>query len=70
MKFSKLFLVALGSVSLLVSCSKEDISAGPEGAYSKGVFVLNEGGSGQGVNTPSFAPPAATQGWSIKPLGQ
>lgn len=29
-----------------------------------------EGGSGQGVNTPAFAPPAATQGWSIKPLGQ
>lgn len=30
----------------------------------------DEGGSGRGVNTPSFAPPAATQGWSIKPLGQ
>lgn len=30
----------------------------------------DEGGSGQGVNTPSFSPPAAAQGWSIKPLGQ
>ena len=41
MKFSKLFLVALGSVSLLVSCSKED-NAVPvaAGAYDKGVFIL------------------------------
>jgi len=49
MKISKLFLVALGSVSLLVSCSKDNATTtASAGAYGKGVFVLNEGGSGQG----------------------
>lgn len=49
MKISKMFLVALGSISLLVSCSQED-NAVPvnSGAYDAGVFILNEGGSGQG----------------------
>lgn len=48
MKFSKLFLVALGSVFLLVSCTEEDVVAVNSGAFDKGVFILNEGGSGQG----------------------
>lgn len=49
MKFSKLFLVALGSISLLVSCTDDnETTVKSAGAYSEGVFVLNEGGSGQG----------------------
>jgi len=49
MKFSKLFLVALGSASFLVSCSNEDSTPLESGAYDKGVFILNEGGDGQGT---------------------
>lgn len=49
MKFSKLFLVALASVSLLASCTNDDETpVVAPGAYENGVFVLNEGGSGQG----------------------
>jgi hypothetical protein len=50
MKFSKLFLVALGSISLFVSCSKdeEDVVIDNNTYYNKGVLILNEGGSGQG----------------------
>lgn len=47
MKFSKLFLIAL-SVSLFVSCSDDNDSNAPKGLYDNGVFILNEGGSGQG----------------------
>lgn len=47
MKFSKLLLIAL-SVSLFVSCSDDDDSNAPKGLYDNGVFILNEGGSGQG----------------------
>lgn len=48
MKFSKMFLVALGSISILVSCTNDDEDSSDSGVYSHGVFVLNEGGSGQG----------------------
>ncbi|MEW5675161.1 hypothetical protein ABGT15_02490 [Flavobacterium enshiense] len=48
MKFSKFFLVALGSI-LLVSCNNDDNDTAVEaGAYEKGIFILNEGSSGQG----------------------
>lgn len=44
-----MFLVALGSISVLVSCSKDDDTTKSDlGAYSNGAFILNEGGSGQG----------------------
>lgn len=49
MKFSKSFFVALLSVSLIVSCTDNDDDAVVDsGDYNEGVFVLNEGGSGQG----------------------
>lgn len=50
MNFSKSFFVALMSVSFLVSCSDndEDILVVDSGDYNEGIFVLNEGGSGQG----------------------
>lgn len=48
MKFSKLFLAALVSISVFVSCSKEDDVIVDLGDYNQGVLVLNEGGSGQG----------------------
>jgi uncharacterized protein DUF5074 len=49
MKFSKLFLVALGSISLFVSCSdNDDLIVDDTKYYDQGVLVLNEGGSGQG----------------------
>ncbi|KGO94011.1 YncE family protein [Flavobacterium enshiense] len=53
MKLSKLFLVALGSVSVLVSCTNDDNPAvdsntNETNTYEKGVFILNEGSSGQG----------------------
>ncbi len=47
MKLSRLFLIAI-SVSLFVSCSKDDAPAVPKGLYENGIFVLNEGGSGSG----------------------
>jgi hypothetical protein len=52
MKFSKLFLVFF-SIFLVVSCSdNNDDTIQPKpiplGAYAKGVFILNEGSSGQG----------------------
>ncbi len=52
MKFSKLFLVALGSISVLVSCTDDEATTGVAGAYDNGVFILNEGGSAKG--TASF----------------
>lgn len=49
MKFSKFFLVALASASVLVSCTNDDNDATVEaGAYENGFFILNEGSSGQG----------------------
>ncbi|HSD14046.1 MAG TPA: DUF5074 domain-containing protein [Flavobacterium sp.] len=48
MKLSKLFLVALGSISVLVSCTNDDSPAVEASTYEKGVFILNEGSSGQG----------------------
>lgn len=42
MKFSKLFLVALGSISVLVSCN-DDENSGTAGAFDNGVLILNEG---------------------------
>lgn len=48
MKLNKLFLVALGSISLLVSCTNDDSPAVESSTYEKGVFILNEGSSGQG----------------------
>ncbi|ESU27032.1 lipoprotein precursor [Flavobacterium limnosediminis JC2902] len=49
MKFSKFFLVALGSISMFVSCTNDDSdSTVDSGAYENGVFILNEGSSGQG----------------------
>lgn len=49
MKFSKLFLVALVSSSLFVSCTNDDDDVVIDsGDYNQGVLVLNEGSSGQG----------------------
>lgn len=49
MKFNKFFLVALASVSVLVSCTNDDNDAVVDsGAYENGVFILNEGSSDQG----------------------
>lgn len=51
MKFNKMFLVALGSASLFVSCSNDDTSdaiVDNTKFYNQGALVLNEGGSGQG----------------------
>lgn len=48
MKLSKLFLVALGSISVLVSCTNDDSPAVESSTYENGVFILNEGSSGQG----------------------
>ncbi|WP_268847477.1 YncE family protein [Flavobacterium aestivum] len=47
MKFSKLFFVALVSVSVFVSCTNDDDKV-DSGDYNEGVLVLNEGSSGQG----------------------
>jgi len=43
MKFSKLFLVALGSISVLVSCNNDEDNSGVAGAFGNGVIILNEG---------------------------
>jgi len=48
MKFSKLFFIALVSVSVFVSCTNEDEVKVDSGDYNEGVLVLNEGSSGQG----------------------
>jgi hypothetical protein len=48
MKFSKLFLMALVSVSLFVSCTNDADDIVDSGDYNKGVLVLNEGSAGQG----------------------
>lgn len=47
MKFSKLFFVALVSVSVFVSCTNDNEKV-DSGDYNEGVLVLNEGSSGQG----------------------
>jgi hypothetical protein len=47
MKFSKLFFVALVSVSVFVSCTNDNDKV-DSGDYNEGVLVLNEGSSGQG----------------------
>lgn len=47
MKFSKLFLIAL-SATLFVSCSNDEESNDPKGAYDNGFFILNEGSQAQG----------------------
>jgi hypothetical protein len=47
MKFSKLFFVALVSVSVFVSCTNDNDKE-DSGDYNEGVLVLNEGSSGQG----------------------
>lgn len=47
MKFSKLFLIAL-SASIFFSCSNDDESNDPKGAYDNGFFILNEGSEAQG----------------------
>lgn len=49
MKFSKLFFVALVSVSVFVSCTdNDDDKVIDSGDYNDGILVLNEGSSGQG----------------------
>ena len=49
MKFSKYLFVALLSVSLFISCTNDDDETVVDsGDYNEGIFVLNEGGSGQG----------------------
>jgi hypothetical protein len=48
MKFSKLFFVALVSVSVFVSCTNDDDNKVDAGDYNDGVLVVNEGSSGQG----------------------
>jgi 23S rRNA pseudoU1915 N3-methylase RlmH len=48
MKFSKLFFVALLSVSVFVSCTNDNDEKVDLGDYNEGVLVLNEGSSGQG----------------------
>jgi hypothetical protein len=51
MKISKLVVFALWSVFLMTSCSNEDdvVIAKPEpNAFENGIFILNEGSSGQG----------------------
>ncbi|GAA4772526.1 MULTISPECIES: DUF5074 domain-containing protein [Flavobacterium] len=49
MKFNKMFLVALTSMSVFLSCSDNDDNAPDDSkVYTNGAFILNEGGSGQG----------------------
>lgn len=48
MKFSKLFFVALVSVSVFVSCTNDNDEKVDSGDYNEGVLVVNEGSSGQG----------------------
>lgn len=48
MKFSKLFFVALVSVSLFVSCTDNEDDKVDSGDYNEGILVLNEGSTGQG----------------------
>jgi len=48
MKFSKLFFVALMSVSVFVSCTNDNDDVVDSGDYNQGVLVLNEGSSEQG----------------------
>ena len=50
MKISKLFVVALLSIFLTTSCSSDnEPDVKPSlGAYESGIFILNEGSSGQG----------------------
>lgn len=49
MKFSKSFFVALFSVSVFVSCTNDDDDkVVNSGDYNSGVWVVNEGSSGQG----------------------
>ncbi len=51
MKISKLVVIALWSVFLVSSCSKDDyvVVLKPEpGAFENGIFILNEGSAGQG----------------------
>ena len=50
MKITKLIVVALSSIFLTTSCSTDDESTvkSPLGAYENGIFILNEGSSGQG----------------------
>jgi hypothetical protein len=48
MKFSKLFFVALVSVSVFVSCTNDNEDKVDLGDYNEGVLVVNEGSSGQG----------------------
>ncbi len=59
MKLNKLFLTAIAGAMFLTSCSNDDDSAGPgivvpQGEYENGVFILNEGGFGQGNASVSF----------------
>lgn len=48
MKFSKLFLVALVSSLVFVSCTDNGTESVDAGDYNNGVLVLNEGSAGQG----------------------
>lgn len=49
MKLNKMFLVALTSMSVFVSCSdNDDVAPDDSKVYTNGAFILNEGGSGQG----------------------
>lgn len=58
MKLNKLFLTAIAGAMFLTSCSSDDDSGNdisiPQGEYDNGVFILNEGGFGQGNASVSF----------------
>ncbi len=54
MKIKKLFLNLLGGTLLFSSCTNDDVITEPTpvpGAYENGLFILNEGSSGQGSVT-------------------
>lgn len=54
MKLTKLLLMAFAGSLLFVSCSDDDSSNTPAGAYDNGVLILNQGGFGAGNATVSY----------------
>lgn len=61
MQFQKFFYLFL-TLTFLASCEADDDNTNipePSGAYSDGIFILNEGNFGQGNSTVSFLDPKA-----------
>ncbi|MDT0686702.1 YncE family protein [Autumnicola psychrophila] len=57
MKINKIFITALAVITFLTSCESDDDINGssvPEGDYSNGIFILNEGVFNSGNSTVSF----------------